>query len=121
MVEHTQISPVSARLGQEMRAKSSHLGDSARVAKEFEAMLLSQAVDQMLDTVDIGSMGGGFAEETWRSFLAKAIADEISGTGATRISESVQSAIADYRAVDQGSRKTETGGPLNETVRRIPE
>ena len=71
--------------------------DEARVAREFEAMLLSQAVDQMLDTVEIGAMGGGFAEETWRSFLARAIAEEIAGTGATNISESVQSAIAGYR------------------------
>ena len=121
MADQIHINPVSVKVGEEVRAKSPQVSDEARVAKEFEAMLLSQAVDQMLETVDIGAMGGGFAEKTWRSFLARAIADEISGTGATRISESVQSAIADYRAVDQVSRQTDTGGPIDETVRRILE
>ncbi len=117
MVEQASINPFSVQAGQDVRAKSPNVSEDARVAKEFEAMLLAQAVDQLLETVDIGAMGGGFAEKTWRSFLAKAIAEEISGTGATRISESVQSAIADYRAVDKVSKQPATGAPVDETVR----
>lgn len=117
MVEQASINLFPIQAGQDVRAKSPIVSEDARVAKEFEAMLLAQAVDQMLETVDIGAMGGGFAEKTWRSFLAQAIAEEISGTGATRISESVQSAIADYRAVDKVSKQSATGAPVDETVR----
>ena len=92
------VAPViSAEIPAVSRVTQHLASDEARVAREFEAMLLSQAVDQMLDTVDIGAMGGGFAEETWRSFLARAIAEEISGTGVTNISESVRLAIAGYK------------------------
>ncbi len=90
-------SPAPVEVSGSNTATQSAYSDEARVAKDFEAMLLSQAVNQMLETVDIGSMGGGFAEETWRSFLARAIAEEISGTGITRVSESVHSAIAGYQ------------------------
>lgn len=121
MVEQASINSVSIQASQNVRAKSPLFSEDARVAKEFEAMLLSQAVDQMLETVDIGAMGGGFAEKTWRSFLARAIAEEISGTGATRISESVKSAIADYRAVDKVPRQPATGAPVDETDQRISE
>ena len=70
----------------------------AQAAKEFETVFLSQAIDEMLRTVDLGGMSGGHAEDTWRSFLAQAIADEIAGTGTTRISDGVESAIAGYRS-----------------------
>lgn len=69
----------------------------AWAAQEFEAVFLTQAIDEMLKTVDIGAMGGGHAEETWRSFLAKSIADEIAQSGVTNISGGVSSAISAYR------------------------
>ncbi len=74
-------------------------------AKEFEAVFLTQAVEEMMKTIDLGSFGGGHAEETWRSFLARAFADQIAGQGGTGISQSVESTIAAYR----GASKTGTG------------
>jgi flagellar protein FlgJ len=67
-------------------------------AREFEALFLTQAVEEMMRSVDVGNFGGGHAEETWRSFLARAVADEIAGQGRTGIAQSVQSVIASYNA-----------------------
>lgn len=73
--------------------------DAAQTAaREFEAMFLTQAVEQMLESVDIGDFGGGHAEETWRSFLARAYAEQIAGQGNTGIAQSVEQTIAAYRA-----------------------
>jgi peptidoglycan hydrolase FlgJ len=72
-------------------------GDAATSsAREFEALFLSQTVDEMLKTVPAGIMGGGHAEEMWRSFLARAIADEIAGGGNTGIATNVEAAITGY-------------------------
>jgi peptidoglycan hydrolase FlgJ len=79
-------------------------GDAATSAREFEALFLSQTVDEMLKTVPAGIMGGGHAEEMWRSFLARAIADEIAGGGNTGIATSVEAAITGY------GRREQTGG-----------
>lgn len=81
----------------------------AWAAQEFEAVFLTQAIDEMLKTVNIGSMSGGHAEETWRGFLAKSIADEIARSGVTNISGGVSTAISAYgeRSLEPGD---ETGG-----------
>jgi flagellar protein FlgJ len=66
-------------------------------------MFLSQTVDQMLKTVPEGMLGGGHAEEMWRSFLARAIADEIASGGRVGVAQSVEAAIAGYnRAAGEG-------------------
>lgn len=67
-------------------------------AREFEAVFLTQAVEDMMRSVDVGGFGGGHAEETWRSFLARAVADEIAAQGRTGLAQGVQSAIAAYDA-----------------------
>lgn len=71
-------------------------GDAAEAALEFEAMFLSQTVNEMLKTMPEGLMGGGHAEEMWRSVIARAIAEEIAGDGSTGLARSVESAIAGY-------------------------
>lgn len=67
-------------------------------AREFEAVFLGQAVQEMLKNVDTGSFGGGHAEETWRSFLANAVAEEIAQQGTTGIAQSIERTIAAYGA-----------------------
>jgi len=73
-------------------------GAAQNAAREFEALFLTQAVEEMMRSVDVGDFGGGHAEETWRSFLARAIADEIAAQGRTGVAQSVQSVIASYNA-----------------------
>ncbi len=68
----------------------------ATVARDFEAVLLGQMVNEMLATVEVGSFGGGFAEETWRSLLAEEYANQIAQSGTTGISQSIESAIRSY-------------------------
>lgn len=76
--------------------------DAARsAAREFEAMYLSQMVDEMLAQVDIGDFGGGQAEEHWRSFLAEAFGREIAEQGGAGIAASLRGALEAY---------AETGG-----------
>ncbi len=78
---------------------------SKTTAREFEALFLTQAVDEMMKTVDLGSFGGGNAEETWRSFLARAIADEIAGKSSIGLANSVETSIAAYnKATGVGDR-----------------
>lgn len=71
--------------------------DAAQTAaREFEAMFLSQMVDEMLSQVDIGDFGGGQAEEHWRSFLAEAFGREIAEQGGAGISSSLRGALEAY-------------------------
>ena len=69
-------------------------------AKQFEEMFLAQTVDEMLKSVDIGAFGGGHAEETWRSFLARAFAEQIADQDSTGIATSVARAIGAYEDTD---------------------
>ena len=66
--------------------------------KEFEAMFLTQMVDEMLSTVNIGTFGGGHAEETWRSFLSNAIGESIAEQNSTGIARSIETAMARYQS-----------------------
>ncbi|WP_341212421.1 rod-binding protein [uncultured Limimaricola sp.] len=81
--------------------------ETMATAKKFEEMFLAQTVDEMLKNVDTGSFGGGHAEETWRSFLARAFAEQISDQGSTGIAESVARAIGAYG--DAGPEDTGRG------------
>lgn len=69
---------------------------TAEKAQEFEAMFLGQMVDEMLSTVDIGSFGGGHAEQTWRSFLSNAIGESIAAQNSTGIARSIETAMQRY-------------------------
>lgn len=68
----------------------------AESAKDFEAMFMGQMVDEMLSTIDIGSFGGGHAEETWRSFLSNAIGQSIADQSSTGIARHIASAMERY-------------------------
>ena len=71
-------------------------------AQEFESVFLTQVMEEMLKTVNLGSLDGGFAEETWRGFLARAYADELAQQGTTGIARSVEESITAYRAAMTG-------------------
>ncbi|EAU45415.1 hypothetical protein [Salipiger bermudensis] len=64
--------------------------------KEFEAMFLTQMVDEMLKQVEIGDFGGGQAEENWRFFLAEAFSREIVDQGGAGLSASLERALSAY-------------------------
>ncbi|MAL99460.1 MAG: hypothetical protein CL583_13540 [Alteromonadaceae bacterium] len=88
------------------RAGADSEAEAKRVAREFEATFLTQVMEEMLKTVDTGSLDGGFAEEQWRSFLARAYADEMASRGTTGIAQSVERSIAAYREAMAGQGGT---------------
>lgn len=80
------------------RAGAASEDQARKVARDFEATFLSQVMEEMLKTVNLGALDGGFAEETWRTFLARAYADEMADRGTTGIAQSVERSIAAYRS-----------------------
>ena len=79
---------------------------TAEKAQEFEAMFLSQAVDEMLKSVDMGAFAGGETAEMWRSFMAQAVADQIAQQGRTGIAQSIQTSISAYQTGTSQSEET---------------
>lgn len=69
----------------------------AEVAKEFEALFLSQFVDQVMSTVEVKSSGGGQGAEMWRSFLSQAIADQLVEQGGLGLKTNVEQMLAAYK------------------------
>lgn len=64
-----------------------------KTARDFESMFLAQAFTQIFETVEIGEMGGGHAEEQWRSMLASAMADEVATHGRSGIADQIAEGI----------------------------
>ena len=94
---------ISSKMAAEMPAATYKIGHSGetpeqRAAREFESVFLTNAVEEMLKSVEIGEFGGGHAEETWRGFLARAYADQIAGQGLTGISQQVMGTIQAYQS-----------------------
>lgn len=98
--------PPSARVAQptSVATTRSDTSDATRAAFEFEVVFLSQAVEEMMRSTSAGEFGGGHGEEAWRSFLARAFAEQIASTGGTGIARSVAAGISAY---DQQVRGTD--------------
>lgn len=71
------------------------------VAQEFEAVLLSKFVDEMMKTVSVGTFGNKQQAEIWRSFLSDAVADQIAQSGGLGLEPQIKDAIGAYRQVMQ--------------------
>ena len=71
--------------------------DARKVAQQFEAVFLTETVDQMMKTVKLGNLDGGHAEATWRSFLAREMADEIAKSGTTGIAQKIETMLKAYK------------------------
>lgn len=56
-------------------------GRMAAKAEEFEAVFLGQLAKTMLETVELGDMGGGFGEEMFRGVLAENLGTEMARGG----------------------------------------
>ncbi len=74
----------------------------ARIAREFEAVFLGTIVEEMLKTGQPATFGGGHGEEMWRSFLARAFADQIAQSGGIGVATGVEANLAAARAAYGG-------------------
>lgn len=81
----------------EQAQAAQHKDKAAAASRDFESVFLTQMVEQMMKTVKLGGMDGGHAQEIWRSFLARAIADQIANTGTTGIAQSVDRVLKAYK------------------------
>ncbi|MDK3016717.1 rod-binding protein [Pseudodonghicola flavimaris] len=66
-------------------------------AEAFEAVFISQFVDQMMKTVDYGPAAGGQGAEIWRSFLSEAMAEQLAERGGLGLSDNIGRMLAAYR------------------------
>ena len=63
---------------------------AAETAKEFEAVFLTQFVDQMMKTAGDTAFGGKDQAEMWRSFMSEAVAKHLVEQGGLGLAGSVE-------------------------------
>ena len=71
--------------------------EERELAREFEAVFLSQFVDQMMKTVDYGPASGGQGAEMWRSFLSQAMAERLADRGGLGLGANIEQMLNAYR------------------------
>jgi Rod binding domain-containing protein len=65
-----------------------------KAAQEFEAVFLSQMVQQMnIGLKSDGAFGGGFAEQTYRSLMYQEVGRQMAQTGGVGIADAVYQEI----------------------------
>jgi peptidoglycan hydrolase FlgJ len=92
---YPQPSISSARTAPAPSAEDLRIRDTAR---NFEAAMVATMVESMMVTGKVETFGGGHAEEMWRSFQARAIADQIAAQGGIGLARSVETAMRSYGA-----------------------
>lgn len=97
----TNIPPVSLPLSA-AGADGAKPKTEVEAAKSFEAVFLSQMVDEMMKTVDFGSTMGEHSAEMWRSILSQSLADSLMENGGLGIADNIQNKLNAY--------KTQSGG-----------
>jgi len=70
---------------------------NAGLAREFEAVFLSQFVDEMMSTINHGPVSGGQGAEIWRSFMSQALAEKLSERGGLGLGANIEQMLNAYR------------------------
>lgn len=91
--------PIVPSLAQARLEVQSKVADpvEAQKAKEFEAVFLSQFVDQMMKTVDTSVATGGPDGDMWRSFMSDAISQSLVDRGGLGLAQNIESMLSAYR------------------------
>ncbi len=92
----TSVPPVSVPISAPSATQDSFSNESDAL-KSFEAVFLSQVVDEMMKTVDIDATMGAHSAEMWRSVLSQALADGLMDSGGLGIADSIESKINAYK------------------------
>lgn len=87
----------TANAGASARGKPAVSAEDQALARDFEAVFLTQFVDEMMKTVDVSAAGGGHGAEMWRSFLSQAMADRLADNGGLGIGASITQMLAAYK------------------------
>jgi Rod binding domain-containing protein len=75
---------------------------AAEKAKEFEAIFLTQFVDEMLKTTGESAFGSKQQSEMWRSFLSEAVAEHLAEQGGLGLAGHVEQMIGAYSQASKG-------------------
>ena len=71
------IPPLGAEANVALAAAQAATNKDEALGKKFEAVFLTQFVDQMMKTVDPSAFGGEKQAEMWRSFMSEALAEQL--------------------------------------------
>jgi len=69
---------------------------ATETAKDFEAVFLTQFVDQMMKTAGDTAFGGKDQAEMWRSFMSEAVAKHLVEQGGLGLAGSVRNMLGAY-------------------------
>ena len=71
------------------------LGHLSQQAQELEGIFINTLMKEMFASLktDSSSMGGGFAEETWRGMQAEQLSDGIAKAGGVGIADQLMSSL----------------------------
>jgi Rod binding domain-containing protein len=91
------IPPLGAEANVALAAAQAATNKDEALGKKFEAVFLTQFVDQMMKTVDPSAFGGEKQAEMWRSFMSEALAEQLAENGGFGFSANVTDAISAYQ------------------------
>lgn len=94
MNDISMLSSLAQAKAQMAQNKAAVSPEELQSAKDFEAVFLSQFVDEMLKTVDMGAGNDG---EMWRSFMSEALSKSLVEQGGLGLAANVQHMMAAYK------------------------
>lgn len=92
----SSVPPVSIPISAPNATKANFANENDAL-RSFEAVFLSQVVDEMMKTVDIDATMGAHSAEMWRSVLSQALADGLMESGGLGIADSIESKLNAYK------------------------
>lgn len=95
MSDISALSSLAQAKAQLAQQKGKLSQEEVESAKEFEAVFLSQFVDEMLKAVDMGT--GKNDGQMWRSFMSEALAKNLVDQGGLGLATNVQQMMAAYK------------------------
>lgn len=87
----SSLSQAKAQMAQQKALSAEEM----EASKEFETVFLSQFVDEMLKTVDMGT--GENDGQMWRSFMSEALSKSLVEQGGLGLASNVQQMMAAYK------------------------
>lgn len=107
-----------------------------KAAKEFEAVFISQMVNEMYKDIDMGRFSGGFGEKVWKDHLVQEYGKAISETNSIGVSDQIlremlqqkdhNGHIIDnpdldkYRSTPVSANRFDSVNPLNDKLAQQP-
>ncbi|KHA50219.1 rod-binding protein [Sulfitobacter geojensis] len=83
---------------------------STETAKNFEAVFLTQFVDEMMKTAGETAFGGKDQAEMWRSFMSEAVAKHLVEQGGLGLAGSVEQMMDAYTSAAKPQTPVERSG-----------